>query len=478
MTTLKKVLKLRTVISASAGMALATSCYLAGLQVATILVGELAWIAVLVAGALCLLSSLCFSELTSQYPTAAGIKLFVQNAFNERLAIVVGTFYVVLGISMVGAESFLLSSVLVETLPVFNPAVDRVLWMLLFILFVGFLNYRGVQITGMAQDIMTYVMIGFLILVSVYSLARTGLDLRPAFSSPRLTFGNVINASAVGVFLFVGYEWVTPLAEETTDYRMIGKGMMIAIGILSVTYSLFVVAMWTGLTPAQRISGTPIPHILFGRNLLGTAGAGLFVLMSILASVTSFNSGLLNTSRFAYAMGRDNVLPRAFSRLHPDHATPWFAILGLVILAIAVSFFILATGKYLFIIVMAAALECFIYIVMAVCVLRLRATRPDTPRDFKIPFGPVIPVVVIGVFAFLLIGIFTDSSRSSTGALLFQNWWVAAAMAGFFLLCLLYALLVVPRLKAKAAARAAMRTKRRPGGSPVAVRELADKDET
>jgi amino acid transporter len=88
MTTLKKVLKLRTVISTSAGMALATSCYLAGIQVATILVGELAWLSILIAGAFCLLSAMCFSELTSQYLTAAGIKLFIQNAFNERLAIV------------------------------------------------------------------------------------------------------------------------------------------------------------------------------------------------------------------------------------------------------------------------------------------------------------------------------------------------------------------------------------------------------
>jgi amino acid transporter len=466
MAELRKVLKLRTVTSASAGMALATSCYLAGLQVATIMVGELAWISVLVAGIFCFLSSLCFSELTSQYPTAAGIKLFVQNAFSERAAIVIGTFYVVLGIAMVGAESYLLSSVLVETLPLVNPSVDRVFWMVLFILLVGFINYRGVQLTGFVQDIMTYVMIGFLVLASVYSLTRSGIDFRPAFASPKLTLGNVMNASAVGVFLFVGYEWVTPLAEETTDYRLIGKGMMIAIGLLSVTYALFTVAMWTGLTPAQRLSGTPIPHILFGRNLLGPVGAGLFVLMSILASVTSFNSGLLNTSRFAYAMGRDNILPRAFSKLHPDHATPWFAILALVILAIAISFFILLSGKYLFMIVMAAALECFIYVVIAVCVLRLRVTRPDNPRDFKIPFGPVVPIVVIVVFVVLLAGIFTDSSKSSTGAVLFQNWWVAVAMVGFFLLCLLYTLLVVPRLKAAAAARAATRVKRRPGGPP------------
>ena len=463
MVTLKKVITLRTVTSTSAGMALATSCYLAGLQVALILVGELAWISILVAGVFCLLASLCFSELTSQYPTAAGIKLFIQNAFNEKAAIVIGTFYVILGVSMVGAESYLLSSVLIGTIPLVSPMVDRIFWMALFILLVAFVNYRGVKLTGLVQDIMTYVMIGFLVLVSVYSLARTGIDLRPALASPRFTVGNVMQAAAVGVFLYVGFEWVTPLAEETTDYRLIGKGMLIAIGILSVTYSLFTVAMWTGLTPVQRASGTPIPHILFGRNLLGIPGMLLFVLMSILASVTSFNSGLLNTSRFAYAMARDNVLPRSFAKLHPDRATPWFSILALTIFALAISFFILVTRKYLFIIVMAAGLECFIYVVMALCVLRLRKKLPDNPRDFKIPLGPVIPVAVMIIFTALLVGIFTDASRDSTGAVLFQNFWVAVAMAAFFLVCLLYALLVTPVLKRKAAERASVRVKRRPG---------------
>jgi amino acid transporter len=313
------------------------------------------------------------------------------------------------------------------------------------------------------QDILTYSMIGFLILVSLYTFTRYGVDFGTALASPKLTFSNVINAAAVGVFLYVGFEWVTPLAEETTDYRMIGKGMLIAIVILSVTYCLFTVAMWVGLTPAQRLSGTPIPHILFGGNLFGKTGVFLFMLMSILASVTSFNSGLLNTSRFAYAMGRDNVLPKAFSQLHPDYATPWFAILGLMIFALVVSLFILVTGQYLFIIVMAAALECFIYIVMAVCVIKLRRTHPDNPRDFKIPFGNAIPVITIIVFAGLLIGIFTDVSRDYAGTLLFHNYWVALVMAGFFIVCALYTVLVVPVFKQKAADRAATRVKRRPG---------------
>jgi len=465
MTTLKKVLKLRTVISTSVGMALATSCYIAGLQVAFIVAGELAWISILVAGLFCLLSAMCFSELTSLYPSAAGIKLFIQNAFDERIAIIIGMFYVVLGISMVGAESYILSSVMLNAHTFVSPMADRIFWLCIFILFVAFINYRGVKITGLAEDIMTFSKISLLAFVSIYAISTIGIDITPALASPKFTFPKVIEAAGIGVFLFVGFEWVTPLAEETTDYRLIGKGMLITVGILSVVYSLFTAALWIGLTPEQRMSGTPIPHILLGRNLFGLPGVILLMFMSVLASVTSFNAGLLNTSRFTYAMARDNVLPKVFSRLHPDYATPWVAILGLMIFALCVSLIIFITGKYLFIILMAAALECFIYVVMALSVLRLRKKYPDSPRDYKIPFGTAVPVITAIVFLALMIGIFTDVSRDYSGKVLFSNYWVAVVMAGFFLLCTLYTLLVVPVFKKKAAEKAATRVKRRPGRS-------------
>jgi amino acid transporter len=469
MTTLKKVLKLRTVISTSVGMALATSCYLAGLQVATIVVGELAWISILVAGFFCLLSAMCLSELTSLYPTAAGIKLYIQNAFNERIAIIIGMFYVVLGISMVGAESYILSSVMISARVFLSPMVDRVIWLSIFILFVAFLNYRGVKITGLAEDIMTFSKIGLLALVSIYTISTIGIDFRPALASPNFTLPKIMEAAGVGVFLFVGFEWVTPLAEETTDYRLIGKGMLITVGILSILYSLFTVALWVGLTPEQRLSGTAIPHILLGRNLFGTPGVVLLMFMSALASVTSFNAGVLNTSRFTYAMARDNVLPKVFSNLHPDYATPWAAILGLTIFSVAVSVVIFITGKYLFIILMAAALECFIYVVMAICVLRLRKRYPDRPRDFKVPFVPVIPVITAVVFLGLMVSIFMGVTKDYGGRVLFANYWIAVVMAGFFGVCALYTVLIVPVFKKKAAARSATRQRRRPGREDRAV---------
>jgi amino acid transporter len=463
---LKKVLKLRTVISTAAGMAMATSCYLAGLQIAVIVAGELAWISILIAGLLCLLSAICFSELTALYPSAAGIKLFMENAFNEKTAIAIGMFYVILGASMVGAESYLLSSVLIDSAGIMiSPSADRFFWQIIFIFAVGYINYRGIKITGWTQDVLTYVMFGFLIFVSLYTLSVKDINFTAALSSPDFTAVKVLSAAAVGVFMYVGFEWVAPLAEETEDYRMIGKGMLYAVGLLSVTYSLFVVAMYSGLTEEQLKSGTTIPHILFARNLFGTTGGSLFILMSIIASVTSFNAGLLNTSRFTYAMARDNTLPRFFSRLHPDYATPWAAILSLVIFATVLSFIILITGKYLFIIIMAAALECFIYVVMAVCVLRLRKKFPDKKRSFTAPFGKAIPVITAVFFGGLMIGIFADSTKDYTGNILFENFWVAIAMAAFAIACILYSIFTVPRLKAAASERASLRKKRRPGKS-------------
>ena len=463
MTELKKVLKLRTIISTATGMAIATSCYLAGIQVATIVVGELAWISILLAGFLCLLSAMCFSELTSLYPTAAGIKLYIQHAFNERTSIIISMFYVVLGVAMVGAESFLLSSVLSSSFQIINPYYDKVIWMLFFLLLVAFINFRGVFITGLLQDIMTYAMVAFMIGVSIYTFATHDINFSLAAQSAKFTLGNIIQAAGVGVFLYVGFEWVAPLAEETTDYRLIGKGMLWGIGLLSITYAMFIVAMYAGLTQEQLASGTPIPHILFGTNLFGTAGTVTFIGMSILASVTSFNSGLLNTSRFSYAMGRDNVLPRIFSKLHPKYATPWVAILALGIFALVISLATLYTGQYLFLIMMAAALECFIYVVAAVCVIRLRKKYPEKERSFKIPMGYTIPIIVIIVFTGLLLGIFFDVSRDYAGNELFKNYWVAVVMGAFFLLITFYALFVVPMLRQKGEERTKTRVKRRPG---------------
>jgi amino acid transporter len=316
---------------------------------------------------------------------------------------------------------------------------------------IALINFRGVKITGWVQDLLSYSMITFMVIVGIYAISRYGVDGRELIHPGGVK--NVFEAAAVGVFLYVGFEWVTPLAEEVTDSRMIAKGMMIAIGLLCLTYVVFITGMIVVIDKAV-LSSSEIPHILVGRALFGEIGVLVFVLMSILASLTSYNAGFLNFSRFMYAMGRDNVLPRVFSAISTRYATPWFAILFCFILSLLISVYIYFNQNYMRLILVSAAIEVIIYSVMALSVIKLRFSQRDTERPYRVPGGLVIPVVAVLFFMVLLVGIYSDDI------------FVLYIMIGVFLLCLLYTLLVVPRLRAAHQRRMAARTprrRRRPG---------------
>ena len=441
MSQLKKVVKFRTVVSTSAGMAMATSCYAAGIEVANMVAGQSAWIAVLVAGIMCIFSAMCFAELNGMYPSAAGIRLFIERAFGEKAALAIGAFYVGCALAMVGPETYILSNVI----HVLLPSIHHLIWVVLFLGIIALINYRGVVVTGIVQDILSYSMIVFMLIVGFYAISVSGITAAELFRTGGTV--NVFEAAAVGVFLYVGFEWVTPLAEEVTDSSMIARGMLVAVGLLCITYAVFITGM-TAVIPKDILAQSPIPHIEVGRKLFGQTGLIVFIIMSVLASMTSYNAGFLNFSRYMYAMGRDNVLPRVFSSIS-RHATPWFAILFCFTISLAISVYIYFSGRYLRLIMVSAAIEVIIYLVMALSVIRLRYKLPDDNRPYRVPGGLIIPVIAVIFFLVLLVGIYA------------QDIVVLYIMIGVLVVCLLYTMLVVPRLRAAHEARMASRQPRR-----------------
>jgi len=441
MTELKKVVKFRTVVSTSAGMAMATSCYAAGIEVANLVAGQSAWIAILVAGIMCMFSAMCFAELNGMYPSAAGIRLFIERAFGEKVALAIGAFYVGCALAMVGPETYILSNVI----HVILPSVHHLVWVVLFLGIIALVNYRGVVITGIVQDILSYSMIVFMLFVGFYAISVSGINAKDLFQTGGAV--NVFEAAALGVFLYVGFEWVTPLAEEVTDSAMIARGMLIAVGLLCITYAVFVTGM-TAVIPKEILAESSIPHIEVGKKLFGEVGLTVFVIMSILASMTSYNAGFLNFSRYMYAMGRDNVLPRVFSSIS-RYATPWFAILFCFTISLVISVYIYFTGHIIRLIMVSAAIEVIIYLVMALAIIRLRTKLPDNTRPYRVPGEMIIPVIAVIFFLVLLVGIYT------------QDIMVLYIMLGVFVVCILYTLLVVPRLRAAHEKRMASRQPRR-----------------
>lgn len=432
---LKRVLTLRTVVATSAGLTLASSSFVAAVLVANYVLGDTAWIAILIGGALCFLAAACFSELNGLLPSAAGIRLYFSRAFNDQVSLVVSLMYMlIVVIGVVGVESFILSRVLSDTF----PAIPPYFWIVLMLLLVTAVNLRGIKLAGVFQDVVTYSLIAVMIFIGLFALNKVGFKLNAPLS-PGGAAG-IIQAVAVGVFLFVGFEWVTPLVEEVTQVKQISRGMMIALGILSVVYAIFTVAM-TAVVPKEILVASPAPQLVLARTVLGDVGASLMIVIILATSLKTFNAGIISVSRFMYASAREHVLPAVFSKVSMRFFTPWVAIITLFFIGLLASALTLLTKNYLVLVGLAAAMESIVYTLAGLAVIRLRRRMPEQERPYLIKGGYLVPLVTASVFTLLAVAVLA----SDLSALLY--------MAVAFVVVLVYVNTVVPRLKKKYEAR-------------------------
>jgi amino acid transporter len=456
MTQLSRAVKLRTVISTGAGMALGSTAYICLIELASYLTGNSAWIAVLVSGVMAIFAGSCFCELNSMYPTAAGIKLYIEKAFGERVAIVISGVYLLGQLSIVGAEIYILSQAMSQGITLVNP----VLWAAIFITILVWLNYRGITFAGMAQDIMTYIMFSGLILVSIYGFWSVGFHIPQPFTIGKLD--GFVQAIAVGIAAFIAFEWVITISEEVVDVKLVPRGMMMALGLLAVAYALFSTAMTTVLGrdifATLQPGNAPVPHIIYGKHLLGTFGLYFMIGMGLLASLTSLNAGIMTASRFIYAMARDWVLPRFIAKVHPKYATPWVAMIVIIVYCVLCVIYGFVTKFIVSMVLIIAAAECLIYVVIAASLIALRYKERETARSFKVKGGIAIPIFVIIIYGivagFILFGPVKPEDLTDQRICLFF-------IVGLTILTTLYVLLVVPRLRAKYRRIAEMRVPRR-----------------
>ena len=428
---MKRVLTLRTIVATSAGLTLASSSFVAAVMVANYVLGDSAWIAILVGGALCFLAAACFSELNGLLPTAAGIRLYFSRAFNDQVSLTVSLLYMlVVVIGVVGVESYIISKALNEAF----PAVPPYAWIVLMLMLVTGMNLRGIKIAGAFQDIVTYGIIISIVLIGLFALYKVDFNLKGPLSPGGVT--GIINAVAIGVFLFVGFEWVTPLVEEVTQVKQISRGMMIALGILSVVYAVFTAAM-TAVVPKEVLVASPAPQLVFARTALGEAGAFWMTIIILATTLKTFNAGLISVSRFMYASAREHVLPAVFSKVSMRYFTPWVAIITLFFIGLIAAGLTLLTHRYQVLVSLAAGMESIVYTLAGLAVISLRRRMPEDNRPYKVGGGYLVPVLTALVFALL------------AAAVIVSDLWALVIMAAALLICLVYVNTAVPYLRKK-----------------------------
>lgn len=430
---LSRVLPLRTAVSTSAGLASAAVNFLAAVEVAEYAAGQSAWLAILVAGALIVFAGSNFSELNGLFPSAAAIRVWIRRGMNDQVSLISSFVYMLTVVFVIAADAFVLGHTFSRAV----PGIPALLWIAAILALVTWSNSRGIKVAGALQDGNAFVLLGTLMLFSILVILRA-----PHLGQMHFFHlgSNWFEAVALGIFIFVGFEWVTPLAEEFQDFRAIPRGMYIALGLIAIAFGLFSLALTVAFPHVGVLAHSFVPQLLLGMRALGPFGFWWMAFVTLTTAMTTFNGGLLSASRFVYALAREKALPAWFSRLNA-RLVPKNSLMGLAVASFVLAVVVYLTGQYLFLINAGAGVESFMYALTSVLVISLRRREPKRPRPFHVFGYPVIPVIV-GV---LFLGLGVEALLTPTGsgqvpwALVFFGVILAAMVA--------YVRLAVPRLK-------------------------------
>ncbi len=220
-------------------------------------------------------------------------------------------------------------------------------------------------------------------------------------------WSGVLRGAGIVFFAYVGFDAVSTAAQEAKNPQ---KGMPIGIlgslAFCTVLYILFSYVL-TGIANYKEFSVTGPGHeaavaYAISHYMVGYEWFAGLITIAILAGFSSvILVMLLGQSRVFYSMAKDGLLPKSFSEVHPKFKTPAKANMWLFLLVGAFAAFIPGdiVGD------MCSIGTLFAFILVSAGVIIMRKSNPDTPRPFRVPLVPLIPILGIAVCGFMVFGL-------------------------------------------------------------------------
>ncbi len=379
----------------------------------------------------CALTGLCYAELASMIPIAGSAYTYTYATLGELIAWIIGwdlileyagsnmTVSVGFAAHMVGLlDWFGLHPSARWISPAFLPgglqnlqghALYNPGWhfgfnipAFLIVMLLTIVLVRGIRESAEANNMMVVLKISAILLF----VTAAAHFIHPSNWHPFMPNGwsGVLTGGSIIFFTYIGFDSVSTAAEECRNpQRDVPIGIIATLVVCTILYVAVAVVL-TGLVPWQsmvddaapvvnalkKLSLQPGGHSLHWVHLVVLLGA----MMGMISSILVYQLG---QSRVWFAMSRDCLLPKVFSRVHPRYRTPDVAtwVAGLVV-GIPAGLFDIGTLADL-----SNIGTLFAFVLVSVGVLILRYREPERRRGFRVPGGPVIPVLSI-LFCFLL----------------------------------------------------------------------------
>ena len=308
----------------------------------------------------------------------------------------------------------------------------------------AWVNFVGVSETGKFGSIMSTVKVLILLLFAIFGFIRIFqtdgfTHYEPFFISSNEHGTAILVLLAMGVtyMAFEGYEVIVQASEEVKNpeknipraiflsilvvlpvYLLVGGASLGALSISGLPASLGEKFSDLASSASQPMTNYNLMAFLGERAVVESAnqfvlpfkfpgssyttGMFLVILAGIASTTSALNGTLFSSSRVAFAMGREGLLPSILGKIHPIKRTPYMGLFATAVIVIL----IIVTLPMAAVSAAANVMFLLLFTLVNMTLIKLRKIKPNVKRPFKMPMVPLLPMIAIVLQIIIAIGVF------------------------------------------------------------------------
>lgn len=261
--------------------------------------------------------------------------------------------------------------------------------------------------------VMKLLAIGIIVLIGASKIANGQYEnLQSPFKGTNPNIGEIAHAFFSGLWAYDGWNQLNYVTEELQNpHKNLPRGVMIALPLVTLCYTLVNVAYFSILTPAEVLSSDAVAV-----SVAEKVHPTLVVVMPLFVACSCYgaaNGSIFTNGRVVCSAAKEGHMPRFLATINEHFNTPLRAIM----FPSSISICLLLLGN------LDSLLSCFSFVAWIflggtfLSLLILRWKRPHDLRPYKVWIG--IPVVMVMVSCYLVTAPLLAKPQSSAVALCF-----------------------------------------------------------
>ena len=353
-----------------------------------------------------------FAELSGLIPRAGGLNRYTAPALGSvasMIAVISG--YVLVTLFAGSAEAGIAGFVVTE---VFHIPLDPLVVSVLLVALLVTVGMFSVKVYGSVQIFLVIALIGSIVVLGFIGLTGMGAGEPVATQPPFNPMGaGVLSLTALAFWLFIGVEFVTPLAEEIKKPKVyIPLAMILGLAIIFMADIVFGFGTLRYLLP-EDLAGSGTPHILAAEALAGSGGQLWMGIVTFLATASTLNTLITAVSRMLASMAEEGEMPSVLARRNKN-GSPWVAVLTMGVLFVLMLVTGFTDGESIVTFILASCF-CWMlaYVIAHLNVIVLRIKYPNAQRSFRSPLGVTFQIIGIAGLVWVMANMSPDPEQAA-----------------------------------------------------------------